>query len=91
MGELLLMFSAKSSLLFCYLFSYYMILLLSIVFFFLLNIRKLRYLTELNFYANNSFLHLVFVLTCISLAGLPPLFFFFIKFSIVAIIVLQNS
>jgi NADH:ubiquinone oxidoreductase subunit 2 (subunit N) len=91
MGELTFLLSSKNSLLFCYLFSYYMLLLLLVVFFFSLNIKKMRFLTELSFYSNCSFLHLVLVLACISLAGLPPLFFFFVKFSLVAVVILQNS
>jgi len=90
-GELTTLLMSKNALLFCYVFSYYTLLLLLIVFFLLLNIKKLRFLTELSFYANCSFLHMALVFTCITLAGLPPLFFFFVKFSLVAVVVLQNS
>jgi len=81
----------KNTLLLGYLLSYYIILFAIILFFFLTNIRHLRYLTELSFYSNYSTQHLLLVCAITSLAGLPPLFFFYPKLALVAFIVLQGS
>jgi len=83
--------SAKHALLFSYVFSYYFILVLIMALFFLWRVRSARFLSELSFYSNCAFLHTTLVLACITLAGLPPLFFFFPKFSLVAVVILQNT
>lgn len=81
----------KNAIFMCYIFSYYCIIIAIVSFFFFFNIRYLRYISELSFYSNYAAAHFILVLALISLAGLPPLFFFFSKLSVVAFIVLQGS
>lgn len=80
----------KSALFVSYLFSYYLLLLLLIIFFFIYNIRYLRYVSELSFYSQYAGPHSMLTLAITALAGLPPLFFFYPKLAIAAIIVLQG-
>jgi NADH:ubiquinone oxidoreductase subunit 2 (subunit N) len=83
-------FLVKNSLFLCYILTYYMLLLGLIVFFFVYNIRYLRYLSELSFYSNYAYPHLYLSFILLAFAGLPPLVFFLPKLAVIAFIILTG-
>jgi NADH:ubiquinone oxidoreductase subunit 2 (subunit N) len=80
----------KNAVFLTYLFSYYITLLCLVVFFYYTGGRSLKYFVELSFCSNNAAVSTFITMVVLTLTGLPPLFLFFGKTAMLAIIILNQ-
>lgn len=82
-------FIIKYSIFLTYLFSYFYLLLLLISYLFFFNLLSIKFMSELK-YLNTHIYEYFIVFTLISFSGLPPFFFFFIKYLLISNIFINN-
>ena len=82
-------FSIKYAIFLYFIFFYFFLLILFISYIFLLNLISIRYISELK-YSSMPISEYFIITTLLSFSGLPPFFFFFVKYFLISNIIING-